>query len=97
MSWAFMLEPVDQTSTRLITRSRGANDRVALGLMLMVIWHPLDFGMPDGSCSASSDWWRHYDGAPRPPGPAWVLIAWYSSGSPRSMSATFASRGMVCP
>lgn len=45
MSWAFVLEPVDETSTRLITRSQGAIDRLALGLMLKVIWHPLDFGM----------------------------------------------------
>jgi uncharacterized protein YndB with AHSA1/START domain len=45
MSWAFVLEPVDETSTRLITRSRGAIDRLALGLMLKVFWHPLDFGM----------------------------------------------------
>src|SRR5512132_3485996 len=45
MSWAFVLDPIDETSTRLITRSRGAIDRLALGLMLKVIWHPLDFGM----------------------------------------------------
>ncbi len=45
MSWAFVLEPVDQTSTRVITRSRGAYDRLALGLMLKVLWHPLRFGM----------------------------------------------------
>ena len=45
MSWAFVLEPVDETSTRLITRSRGATDRFALGLMLKIVWHPLDFGM----------------------------------------------------
>jgi hypothetical protein len=45
MSWAFVLEQVDEASTRLITRSRGAVDRLALGLMLKVIWHPLDFGM----------------------------------------------------
>jgi hypothetical protein len=45
MSWAFVFEPVDETSTRLITRSRGANNRLALGLMLKVFWHPLDFGM----------------------------------------------------
>ena len=45
MSWAFVLEPVDETSTRLITRSRGAIDRLALGLMLKIFWHPLDFGM----------------------------------------------------
>jgi hypothetical protein len=45
MSWALVLEPVDERNTRLITRSRGAIDRLALGLMLRIIWHPLDFGM----------------------------------------------------
>jgi hypothetical protein len=45
MSWAFVLEPAGETTTRLITRSRGAIDRLALGLMLKVFWHPLDFGM----------------------------------------------------
>jgi hypothetical protein len=45
MSRAFMLEPADETSTRLITRSRGTTGRVALGLMLKVFWHPHDFGM----------------------------------------------------
>jgi protein-S-isoprenylcysteine O-methyltransferase Ste14 len=45
MSWAFVLEPIDQSSSRLITRSRGAYDRLALGLFLKVFWHPLDFGM----------------------------------------------------
>ena len=45
MSWAFVLEPADDTSTRLLTRSRGTIDRLALGLVLMVFWHPIDFGM----------------------------------------------------
>lgn len=45
MSWAFVLEPVDERSTRLMTRSRGAYDRLALGLMLKVGWHPVHFGM----------------------------------------------------
>jgi PPOX class probable F420-dependent enzyme len=45
MSWAFVLEPVAETGTRLITRSRGAYDRVALGLLLEVGWHPVHFGM----------------------------------------------------
>jgi len=45
MSWAFTLEPAGETSTRLITRSRGATDRLALGLMLNLFWHPLDFGI----------------------------------------------------
>ena len=43
MSWAFVLESADETSTRFITGSLGANDRLALGLMLKV-WHPLGFG-----------------------------------------------------
>jgi hypothetical protein len=45
MSWAFVLEPVGETGTRLITRSRGAYDRLALGLLLKLIWHPVHFGM----------------------------------------------------
>jgi PPOX class probable F420-dependent enzyme len=45
MSWAFVLEPVGETGTRLITRSRGAYDRLALGLLLKVVWHPVHFGM----------------------------------------------------
>jgi hypothetical protein len=35
MSWAFVLEPAGDSSTRLITRSRGAYDRLALGLMFL--------------------------------------------------------------
>ena len=45
MSWAFVLEPLDETSTRLITFSRGTTGRVALGLMLEVFWPRLGFGM----------------------------------------------------
>jgi PPOX class probable F420-dependent enzyme len=45
MSWAFVLEPVAASGTRLITRSRGAYDRLALGLLLKLIWHPVHFGM----------------------------------------------------
>lgn len=45
MSWAFVLEPAGETCTRLVTRSRGTYDRVGLGLMLKVIWHPVHFGM----------------------------------------------------
>jgi hypothetical protein len=45
MSWAFVLVPIDESNTRLITRSKGAYDRPALGLFLKVFWHPVDFGM----------------------------------------------------
>jgi hypothetical protein len=40
-----VLEPAGETSTRLITRSRGATGRLAVGLMLKVFWHPPGFGM----------------------------------------------------
>ncbi len=45
MSWAFVLGSAGETSSRLIARSWGTIDRLALGLMLKVFWHPLDFGM----------------------------------------------------
>jgi hypothetical protein len=44
-SWAFVLEPVGATGTRLIARSRGAYDRLALGRLLKVVWRPVHFGM----------------------------------------------------
>jgi hypothetical protein len=69
MSWAFVLEPAGERSTRLITRSRGTTDRVALGLMLKVFWHRSTSGWNDGNCSTSSDSWRQHDGAPRHRGP----------------------------
>jgi hypothetical protein len=45
VSWAFILEPIDDTSTRLITRAGGEYERFALGLMLTLVWCPIDFGM----------------------------------------------------
>jgi hypothetical protein len=45
MSWAFVLQAAGDRSTRLITRSRGAYDRLALGLMLKGGWRPVHFGM----------------------------------------------------
>jgi hypothetical protein len=45
MSWAFVLERVDENRTRLITRARGSYDRLALGLLLRVFWHPAHFAM----------------------------------------------------
>jgi hypothetical protein len=41
LSWAFVLERIDETSTRLITRFRGPYERLALGLLLKVVWHPI--------------------------------------------------------
>jgi hypothetical protein len=43
-----------RASTRLITRSRWAYDRLALGLMLKAGWHPIHFGKQRRRCSTSS-------------------------------------------
>jgi hypothetical protein len=45
MSWAFVLKPVDEHTTRLITRNRATYDSLALGLFLKVFWHPAHFAM----------------------------------------------------
>ena len=45
VTWAFVLEPIDHASTRLITRASGEYARLAVGLMLGLIWRPIDFGM----------------------------------------------------
>jgi len=45
MSWAFVLEPVDERCTRLLVRIRATYARAALGLMLRVFWRPVDLAM----------------------------------------------------
>jgi len=40
-----VLEPIDHESTRLITRASGEYGRLGVGLMLGLVWRPLDFGM----------------------------------------------------
>jgi proline iminopeptidase len=45
MAWEFVLEPVDEENTRLITRVRAAYDHPAFGLFLKVFWHPAHFAM----------------------------------------------------
>jgi hypothetical protein len=40
VTWGFVLEPIDETSTRLIARMRGDATPI-LGLL----WHPIHFGM----------------------------------------------------
>ena len=44
-SWAFVLEPVDETRSRLVTRVRAGYERLAVGLMIGLIWRPIHFGM----------------------------------------------------
>ncbi len=45
ISWTFVLEPIDETSTRLITRVRTWHKHLVTRLMQELIWHPIHFGM----------------------------------------------------
>jgi hypothetical protein len=45
ISWAFVLEPIDATSTRLITRAQSWYESLAFGLMLRLVFRPIHFGM----------------------------------------------------
>ena len=44
-SWAFVLEPIDETSTRLVTRARTWYKTLASRLVLKLVFHPIHFGM----------------------------------------------------
>jgi len=44
-TWALILEPIAETSSRLVVRARGWYERVAVGLMLRLVWRPIHFGM----------------------------------------------------
>jgi hypothetical protein len=44
-TWAFVLEPQDETSTRLLTRASGEYKRFTVALMLGLVLRPIDFGM----------------------------------------------------
>lgn len=43
--WAFVLEPIDARTTRLLVRASGEWERRSVGLMLHVIWRPMHFAM----------------------------------------------------
>ena len=45
VSWALVLEPIDETRTRLVTRGSGNYERFAVGLLLRLVWRPIHFGM----------------------------------------------------
>jgi hypothetical protein len=45
VSWALILEPIDETRTRLVTRGSGNYERFAVGLLLRLVWRPIHFGM----------------------------------------------------
>jgi hypothetical protein len=44
-TWAFVLQPIDETSTRLVTRARVSYERLADVLTLRLFFRPIDFGM----------------------------------------------------
>lgn len=44
-SWTFVLEPIDETSTRLVTRARAWYKTLASRLMIGLVFHPIHFGM----------------------------------------------------
>ena len=44
-SWVFVLDPIDETNTRLITRARAWYKTLAGRLMLALVFHPIHFGM----------------------------------------------------
>ena len=45
IAWAFVLEPMDASSTRLLVRASGDWDRPAVWLLLQFVWRPLHFAM----------------------------------------------------
>jgi hypothetical protein len=45
MIWQFALEPLDEHTTRLITRVRATYDGPTFGLLLRIFWHPAHFAM----------------------------------------------------
>ena len=45
VTWTFALEPIDEASTRLVTRARARYERLSVGLMLGLVWRPIHFGM----------------------------------------------------
>jgi hypothetical protein len=45
VAWAFVLEPIDASSTRLLVRASGDYDRPAVWLLLQFVWRPLHFAM----------------------------------------------------
>jgi len=44
-TWALVLEPVDGTSTRLVTRLRAGYERFAVGLLIGLVGRPIHFAM----------------------------------------------------
>jgi hypothetical protein len=45
VAWAFVLEPIDDSHTRLLTRSSADYERPSVGLRLRLVAHPMHFAM----------------------------------------------------
>jgi hypothetical protein len=45
VTWAFVLEPIDPRTTRLLVRASGDYERRSVGVMLQLIWRPMHFAM----------------------------------------------------
>lgn len=45
VTWTFVLEPIDATHTRLVTRASGDYTRRSTELFLKIVWHPVHFAM----------------------------------------------------
>lgn len=45
VTWAFVLEPMETHTTRLLVRASGDYERRSVGLMLHLIWRPMHFAM----------------------------------------------------
>ena len=45
MIWAFVLQPTDARTTRLLVRASGEWERRSVGLMLYLFWRPMHFAM----------------------------------------------------
>jgi hypothetical protein len=43
--WAFVLEPIDDARTRLLSRASAQYERFAVALYLRLFWHPVHFAM----------------------------------------------------
>jgi hypothetical protein len=43
--WTFVLEPLDESRTRLLTRASGDYERPSVGLYLRLVGHPMHFAM----------------------------------------------------
>ena len=44
-TWALVLEPIDDKTTRLVTRVGARFDRFILGLRFALLWRPIHLGL----------------------------------------------------